>query len=502
MVAGPPKVQWLVLALLSLGIICPLTIVQLALAGDTAPADTGNQIIAHQSDISWTINPLIGSASPADFYAYSDYQSHNPLVEPETSLIFFYQNSEDAALSLFIIHGPPSREVLQTTASFSFDGLPPSAFILLKNDPSDSYSLTPPVGSIGWKWSTGFTGGVVLGGLTGTFTLIIYPQFGEGISRWALVTGSLAKPAYILLPSLSDPLSLQVRLPDPLANFRYQPTDPSVGVTVTFDASASRSSAGRIIQYHWNFDGAFETRSSIPSTTYAFATAGDHTVTLQVEDLLGRVDSETLTVHVQDDPVTVTRLIKIPLPGSQMLRGYSFTVELLIEPDTTVNGLGIQETPPDGWRIEPLDNAGAQFNVASSEWLFLEALSAGAQRRIRYQIEVPAQEESGLYRFVGRALSGSPQMSSAIGGDSAVQVLSALSIEMAVSRLNDHGEIDLSLSNFISFSQIQEAVALWQQQLSVPGTNGRPIDLQTMVRLVAYWLTDTPVDQPLPPGSG
>jgi hypothetical protein len=88
-------------------------------------------------------------------------------------------------------------------------------------------------------------------------------------------------------------------------------------------------------------------------------------------------------------------------------------------------------------------------------------------------------------------------MTSAIGGDSEVHVISSLSIELAISRLNDQGEIDLTLSDLITFNQILQAVALWQQGRPVPGTNGRRIDLDMMVRLVAYWLTDTPVDRPL-----
>jgi hypothetical protein len=45
---------------------------------------------------------------------------------------------------------------------------------------------------------------------------------------------------------------------------------------------------------------------------------------------------------------------------------------------------------------------------------------------------------------------------------------------------------------------MQQAVSLWLEQVEVPGTNGRKIDLAMISRLIAYWLTDTPVTEPLP----
>jgi hypothetical protein len=503
MVAWLPKVEHLSVALLCLCIICPLAVTPPAMAGEAVPAAEANSpFTARQSGLSWTITPLSGTESPSDFYAYAGFLSKNPLVQPETSLIFFYRYGAEGPLTLFIIHGPPARGVLQTTANLSFDGLPATAFILLKDDPDDYYWLSPPSGQMSWQWSAGSTDGAVIGGLVGEFTLAIYPLFGTGITHWALVTGDLANPQYIVLPSLSEPLFLRVSIPDPVASFRYQPTEPSMGEPVSFDASASRSSMGPIVKYKWSFSSNSETRSTSPQITYVFQTAGDQTVTLEVEDQLGRATATTRTVHVRDDPVQVTRKIKTFLPNSQTLPGYVLNVELLIEVDAPVNGLGIEETPPAGWHLEPLDSGRAQFNAVTSAWLYLETLPAGAQLQITYQIDVPKSAVLGAYHFAGRVLSSAPQVNSAIGGDSDVEVIGALPIEIAISRLNDRGEIDLTLSNMIGFAQILQAAALWQQDQPVPGTNGRHIDLSTMVRLVAYWLTDTPVDQPLPAGSG
>jgi PKD repeat protein len=463
-------------------------------------------ILVRQSGYSWEITPLSATQSPSDFYGYRDFRAGNPRVEGNTSLIFFYRDVRETpfdTLNLFAIHGPPSIGASESTASFALWGLPATAFALVKDDPDDYYALSPPSGNISWRWSAGLTDGVVLGGLRGEFTLTLYPRFDGELRKWVLLSGDLQNPQYIVFPSMQNPLTLEVRWPSPIARFEHHPSEPLAGETVTFDASPSGSSTGPITQYRWDFngDGAFDARSTAPVFRHIFLTPGDHAVTLEVEDSQGRHATQTRTLRVRQDVVHATRVLKLPLPDSQILRGYSFQVELWIEAEVTVNGLGIAETAPAGWRIQPLDNDGAHYNAETSEWLFLETLPAGERRRIRYRIDVPPQEQPGTYRFMGRTLVGLPQLSTVIRGDSEVRVLSALSIELAISHLNEQGELDLTLPPVISFSQILQATALWQEQKPVPGTNGRRIDLHMMVRLVAYWLTDTPVNQSLPAGS-
>jgi len=68
----------------------------------------------------------------------------------------------------------------------------------------------------------------------------------------------------------------------PVANFGFTPTNPIVGDTVSFDASASSDSDGSISSYAWNFgDG---NTGSGQFATHLFATSGTYTVTLTVTD--------------------------------------------------------------------------------------------------------------------------------------------------------------------------------------------------------------------------
>ena len=469
--------------------------------GDPAPPE--QEIIVQQDGLSWTIFPLRGDESPSDFYSYAHFQSENPLVQGSSSVLFLY--AHDQILNLFIIHSARRDGTSERATSFDFGGLPPTAFTLLKDDPDDSYWLSPPSGTISWRWTQGFTDGVVLGGLTGEFTLTIYPQFNDAVNRWFLISASMQGPQYSELPSLNTPVTLQVRLPDPSASFTYLPTEPIVGESVSFEASGSRSSAGPIVQYSWDFDGdGLSDLSSIrPYATHIFQTAGDHAVALRIVDSLGRSASQTTIVPVRGEAIRVTRVIKTFLPDFQTLPDYHLFVELLIETHMTVFGLGFKEEPPEGWQIQPMENGGAQLNTSNSlEWVFLETLHPGTLRKLTYRVDVPAGAGPGVYRFTGQVVSGSPQVISTIQGDSEVRVIRSLSVELAISHLNDQGAIDLTLGNYIRFTQILQAVALWQEGKPVPETDGKRIDLNMMVRLVAYWLTDTPTNQPLPSGSG
>jgi hypothetical protein len=454
------------------------------------------EVIAGQNGLSWEITPLVGLDSPEELYAYQDYRSSNPLVQAKASILFFYRREGEESLHLVIIHGPSPRG--EITSVLSFWGLPEASSISMKDDPDDAYWLDPPSGKFSWQWAPGLTDGAVISGLRGELNLTLRPQFGTGITRWILVTGDLTRPEYIELPSTTAPLMLQIRVPNPLAQFTYSPREPYAGERITFDAGASRS-ASTIVQYNWDFDddGVFESSSASPIITHAFSAPGEKRVTLQIEDSLEKRASHTQVLVVRQGGLRVSRKIDTFLPDRQTLPGYSLLVELTIEAQRTVHGIGIEEEPPEGWEIQPFEDAGVQFNPESREWLIPETLAAGTKRVLKYRLEVPERTDPGRYRFSGWAIACCPEIRSTIQGDEELEVVSSLPVEVAVSRLNGRGEIDLTLSNFITFEQILQAVALWKDGRPVPGTDGKRIDLETMVRLVAYWLTDTPVNQPL-----
>jgi uncharacterized repeat protein (TIGR02543 family) len=95
-------------------------------------------------------------------------------------------------------------------------------------------------------------------------------------------------------------------------NFSYAPTNPSIGNTVTFDASSSTdddSTAGEI-QVRWDFenDGTFDTPWSTAKTaTHIYNSAATFTVKLDVKDKYGLGASKTQVITIQAAPTyTVT----------------------------------------------------------------------------------------------------------------------------------------------------------------------------------------------------
>ncbi len=215
-----------------------------------------------------------------------------------------------------------------------------------------------------------------------------------------------------------------------------------------------------------------------------------------------------------DQPITaaltqgaaVTRMILTPLPFAQVYlpgnhAGRVFRVRLEISVLSELMGYGVKEIFPSRWEIRPIDNAGAVFKKATREWVFTERLAPGAGRAILYEVTVPEGESTGTVRFQGKSQGVIPNFEVPTGGDVEVNLIECLSVPVAVAHLDTRkNEIDVTLSNLIKFDQIQAAIAFWLEDVNVPGTCGLTIDFETMKVLIAHWLTDTPVDKPLPGG--
>jgi len=450
-----------------------------------------------QAHRTWTIQPLTGDDPPEEFYAYREFQSHSSLIRENASILFFYSPSGPSCgdLSLVMLH----HSDRSANARLTFSGVPDSTSIRLKDDSDDAYWLSPPSLKANWRWSAGRTDGAVLSGLHGDVFLMISPTFDDAIETWFVVTGSVERPRFIELPSLEEPLRLRFSAPDPIARFRMTPESPTVGQEVRFDASSSSSFQAEIVRYRWDFDedGDFETATDSPVLTHRFRTASPHRATLEVVDADGRTGHVSRSFEVQGGEFSLDRRILTHLPEHQVLPGATVTVELRIQAHSTVSGVGIHERTPEGWVIEPVTTSGLAYNDPQREWLLLETLQPGEERRIQYRLIVPDDAVLRAYDIKGQAVSSSPDFRLDIGGDRQITVIGVLPVELAISRLAPDGAIDVTLSNLISFDQILQAVALWQADLPVPGTNGKRLDLTLMSRLVAYWLNDRAVTETL-----
>jgi PKD repeat protein len=208
------------------------------------------------------------------------------------------------------------------------------------------------------------------------------------------------------------------------ATFTYSPAQPDINTLVTLDASASSSPNGAITIYEWDFngDGQFDLSTSNPSVTHLFDHSGAVSVTLRVTDARGNSFSATQTIQVADAPVLVRRAIATPVAPNRVAAGSSFQVTVTIQTDETVNGLGLEEDPPQGWPVGLVDGAGAVFKSSNAQFLWLETLNPGTTLRVVYNVTVPTGTAPGLYNLAGRVSSFAPRFKIELVGDTQVQV--------------------------------------------------------------------------------
>jgi PKD repeat protein/acetyltransferase-like isoleucine patch superfamily enzyme len=89
----------------------------------------------------------------------------------------------------------------------------------------------------------------------------------------------------------------------PRARYEYQPTDPTLGEMVQFNASASADITGGIENYQWDIDddGDFEKNGS--TITHVFTGVNNQTVALRVTDAYGLRDTSTQTLDLNAPPI-------------------------------------------------------------------------------------------------------------------------------------------------------------------------------------------------------
>ncbi|HNR24809.1 MAG TPA: PKD domain-containing protein [Candidatus Bipolaricaulis anaerobius] len=191
--------------------------------------------------------------------------------------------------------------------------------------------------------------------------------------------------------------------------------------------------------------------------------------------------------------------------------GNRFTVKVEITTDRDVYGVGLDEDLPIGWRVTPIQNDGFTYKPGVDQWAFTGTLKAGQTKTIIYQVEVPPTvtvettppdpcKVLSSETVVGRADSGHPCLEVEVTGASRVDLTDCLNVIVAISRWDVvRDTIDLSLSDKITFPQVQRAIAFWLEGTKVPRTCAPGIvDYETMKTIIALWLTGTPICEVLP----
>ena len=462
-----------------------------------------------QGDMKVQITPLEGPGSVIDYYNFTDNQSNTGLEEANTAVFFLYQDSTSGTTSLFVLLSGANGTAGATKVVLS--GVPAGADFTVKDDEldfRDVWELTPPTGSVTWAWDDTKSDGMVLGPLGRDFEISLFPQFTTGITMVKFLSGNAMAPTEISL-NLIEAFTIKgtPNMP-PEVSFIVTPGAPHIDEPITFDASGSFDPDGTIASYDWDFDGdgLFDRTTTDPVTTYSYAVSGLKSVTLRATDSEGASDRVTYTLDVSALAVKVMRTISTmsALPGS------TFLVVVRIEPEMDLAGVGLEENLPVGWKIKPLENAGAAFKRAAVQWVFIDQIKAGTTKVISYEVTVPSSEEliattlPVCFTISGTFQARTPAFELPVEGDSQIEITDALSIKTAIAhlvpRVGDDMEdtVDLRLSQKITPNQLSRALEMWENDETVPWTQGAMIDLETMKELSAYAYTCTPVDLPLP----
>ncbi len=463
-----------------------------------------------QGDKRVQITPLAGAAAAKDFYNLTDSQSNTGLEETNTAVLFLYRNTATGDVSLFVLLSGKGGTAGSTTIKLS--GVPAGAGFIVQDDgPVDFrevWDLTPPTGNISWVWDDGKADGMVLGPLGTEFEMTAYPQFTSGITAVKFLTGDLKAPKTVDL-NLIDPIILKgTTNKPPQVSFTTAPAKPHINEPITFDASATVASNGTIAEYAWDFngDGIFDQTTKDPVVTHTYTVAGTKSVTLKATDSNGAIARKTVSLNISDLAVKVTRTISTvsALPGS------TFKVVVRIEPEMDLAGVGLEEKLPVGWKIKPLENAGAAFKRAAVQWVFIDKVKAGTTKVISYEVTVPQSSElvattlPVCFDITGTFQARTPALEIPVAGDKTVEITDALPLKTAIAHLvprvgdDSKDTIDLRLSQKIAPNQLKRALEMWQNDEYVPWTQGSTIDLEGMKEISAYAYTCTPVDVDLP----
>jgi hypothetical protein len=309
--------------------------------------------------------------------------------------------------------------------------------------------------------------------------------------------------------------ALHVKEPlPPTAFFFVDPGEPLVGVEARLDASGSVVyQDAQIDRFEWDIhdDGTIDLTTDDPVARYLFEEKGEIEVALTVVDSSGRTGRFERTFDVLPS-VSIARRIETCLPDDETIEGATVRVTIELRANTTIYGMTIHEEYPAGWAMTLGDSSHATARrhdaLSAVDWLFLETLPAGDYRTVSYTLDAPTGQfgeiEEGQpgardqVTIRGVMASSSPRLSEAIGGDDKIVRLQYLDAPVALSRWDTAAaQVVLCLSDQIGFDQIQYAVSLWISGETVPRTN-QTIDLAMIRDLIAYWLTNTSVFEPLP----
>jgi hypothetical protein len=207
------------------------------------------------------------------------------------------------------------------------------------------------------------------------------------------------------------------------------------------------------------------------------------------------------------------------LPNDETIGGAVVVVTLRISAHEPLNGMVVSEKFPSGWTFRDLETDGANLKSSatsgSAEWVFWDPVqspgsadnglsNANFERQIRYELTSPSPLPTEGRQFVtltGAVSSASPDISETILGEDKITLLKYLPVLVAISHWNSRTstvELSSAFSGVIQSDQVEHAITLWTSGGVVPRTENATINLATLEKIIAYWMTKRSVYDPLP----
>jgi large repetitive protein len=172
----------------------------------------------------------------------------------------------------------------------------------------------------------------------------------------------------------------------PVASFTWLPATPTVGQSVSF-VSKSTGASSPITAFGWDMAGSGPFAAGGALTTATFATAGAHTVRLQVSDALGQSSTvaETVTVAPQTltlmQPFPIVRIAGAETAGGARIRLLSVQAPPTAKVAVTCKGRGCKTKTET--RVVTASSKRRPGAITLAFPRFQRALGAGAVLQIR-----------------------------------------------------------------------------------------------------------------------
>ncbi len=194
---------------------------------------------------------------------------------------------------------------------------------------------TATVTGISVNWGDGTTPDSLAG--TATSDTHIYSSTGNAKSQSFTITVTATNTAG---PG-SGTTTEMVNDRPPVSSFTFNPTNPSAGQTVSFDATGSADPDGTITNYAWDFGDGTSGTGATPTHAYNPASTMSFTVMLTVTDNSGNTGSSSQSVTVivtAVSPPTVSITNVSPNPAST---GQMVTLTFTVSSTATVTGITV-----------------------------------------------------------------------------------------------------------------------------------------------------------------